>query len=288
MAPQHNFSTTDLDQTARGSVASPFLKWAGGKSRLLEQYAHLFPEDYGAYHEPFLGGGAVFFHLRPEQAALSDLNPRLIETWRVIRDQPQALMDRLEAHRMRHTAAYYYQARQRFNLPRGVDAVDRAALFIYLNKTCFNGLYRENRRGEFNVPVGRYVNPGVYDPMNIVAVSRSLQGVDLFHQGFDGVLERAESGDLVYFDPPYVPLSATSSFTNYLQSGFDMSLQIRLAQVFAELARRGCAVMLSNSDTPAVRELYAGWRIDRVMAPRSISMRASARGPVGEVLVRSW
>jgi DNA adenine methylase len=267
---------------------SPFLKWAGGKSRLLAQFEPFFPEHFERYHEPFLGGGAVFFHLRPEQASLSDLNGRLVACYRVIRDEPGALMERLDDHRRRHNRQYFYEARTRFNGARNMTDLDRAALFIYLNKTCFNGLYRENSRGEFNVPLGSYVDPAVYDPSTIEAVSQALQGVELRNEGFEGVAERAQAGDLVYFDPPYVPMSATSSFTNYTGAGFDLRLQERLAQLFDTLSRRGVYVMLSNSDTPVVRELFAGWRVESIRAGRSINSRGSGRGEVGEVLVCGW
>lgn len=267
---------------------SPFLKWVGGKGKLLGQYKSHFPEEFNRYHEPFVGGGAVFFHLDPGEARLTDVNARLIETYRVIRDDVGGLLERLDHHREQHDAAYYYRQRKRLNAPRGLSAADRAALFIYLNKTCFNGLYRENRRGEFNVPVGRYTNPSVFDVPNLVAASRALQDVELDVAPFTGVLDHAEEGDFVYFDPPYVPVSATSNFTGYAAGGFDEALQIRLAQTFAKLARRGCRVMLSNSDCAFVRELYAGWRIERVLAPRSINSKSSKRGAVGEVAVMSW
>lgn len=268
--------------------ASPFLKWVGGKGRLLGQYEDLFPESFERYHEPFVGGGAVFFNLAPEDARLSDYNGRLIETYTVIRDRLPELVERLQAHKARHDKTYYYRQRERMNAPRGLDAVGRAALFIYLNKTCFNGLYRENRRGEFNVPMGRYANPKVLDLQNLVAAHHALQGVELAQASFTSVLDHAQEGDLVYFDPPYVPVSATSSFTSYTKLKFDDALQIELAQTFAKLARRGCYVMLSNSDCDYVRELYAGWRIESVTAGRSINSRADRRGRVGEVVVCSW
>jgi DNA adenine methylase len=266
----------------------PFIKWAGGKSRLLAQYDAHFPDEFGAYHEPFVGGGAVFFYLRPAVATLSDINTTLIETWQAIRDDADAVIDRLEEHRARHDAQHYDRCRRRFNAPRSGSYVERAALFIYLNKTCFNGLYRENRRGEFNVPMGRYDNPALYDRANLLAAAQALQSVELRNEPFDGVLDRAQRGDLVYFDPPYLPMSRTASFTTYAAGGFDIDLQLRLARTFDELARRGCYVMLSNSDVPAAHELYRGWRIETISAPRSINARSDRRGPVSEVLVKNW
>lgn len=267
---------------------TPFLKWVGGKTRLLAQLDDLFPADFGHYHEPFVGGGAVFFHLGPPTATLSDINGRLIETYRAVRDDVDGLIERLDHHRRRHNRAYYYQSRSRLNAPRGLDSIDRAALFMYLNKTCFNGLYRENRSGEFNVPMGRYKDPSLYDESRLRAASRRLQQVDLRIDGFKNVLDRAEEGDFVYFDPPYVPLNATSSFTGYAKGGFDADMQVQLAQTFDALAKRGVFVMMSNSNAPLVHELYAGWRIEKVMAPRSINSRSDKRGAIAEVVVRSW
>ena len=267
--------------------AGPFLKWAGGKSRLLAAYADHFPERFGAYHEPFLGGGAVFFHLRPGQAVLSDANPRLIELWTVVRDEPEALWAQVRVHRGAHGRAYYYRCRDRFNAAQGLSRVERAGLFLYLNKTCFNGLYRENKRGEFNVPFGDYADPRIVTEEQLWAASRALRGVELRNEDFVGVVDRARPGDLVYFDPPYVPLSATSSFTSYHHKGFDLTLQAELAGLFHRLAERGVHVMLSNSDVPLVRELYQGWTLVEIRAPRSISRVGDQRHAVGELLVLS-
>jgi DNA adenine methylase len=279
---QSAFATVETKQ------ASPFLKWAGGKARLLEQFEQLMPSRFAGYHEPFVGGGAMYFHLRPQRASLSDLNDRLITTYRAIRDDVGGVMERLADHRKNHGATHFYECRKRFNARRELSDSDAAALFVYLNKTCFNGLYRENSRGEFNVPLGSYAQPTILDIEGLAAASRALQNSELRVAGFESVLDRARPGDLVYFDPPYVPVSRTSSFTSYTGAGFDSTLQVRLAQVFAELARRGVFVMLSNSDSRLVNELYAGWRIDRVRAPRSINSRATGRGAVSEVVVRSW
>ena len=272
---------------------SPFLKWVGGKSKLLPQYRELFPTGWRRYHEPFVGGGAVFFGLDPGPARLSDANGRLIETYRVIRDNLAELVDELEVHRQKHSEKYYYAQRTLLNAPRGATAVERAARFIYINKTCFNGLYRENSKGGFNVPIGDKPDqstkaPTLFDLSNLISVSRSLQGVELAVAPFDSVLTEAKPGDFVYFDPPYVPLSATSSFCNYTKDGFDDDLQIKLAQTFDRLARRGCYVMLSNSNSDFVRELYAGWRIETVYAGRSVNSRGDRRGKVKEVAVLSW
>jgi DNA adenine methylase len=273
------------EQLQNEVAPTPFVKWVGGKGKLLEQITPHLPSSFGTYHEPFVGGGALFFHLRPARAVLSDVNPRLVECYRVIRDRPWDLVERLEQHRAAHDENHYYFCRDRLNRGAETDEIERSALFIYLNKTCYNGLYRENRRGEFNVPVGRYDSPSVYDVDNLLAVSRALSDTEILHAPFSDVLERARPGDLVYFDPPYVPVSRTASFTGYVQGGFDDELQAALSRLFANLARRGVHVALSNSDAPLVRELYRGFRIETILAARAINSRASARGPVREVLV---
>lgn len=264
---------------------APFLKWAGGKARLVDQFRPYFPEDYGRYFEPFIGGGALYFRLQPEDAVISDVNERLIGAYIAIRDELPALMERLEFHTKKHSRDHYYRCRERLNHARGLSNVDRAALMIYLNKTCFNGLYRENRRGEFNVPIGSYVNPTIFREENLIAVSHQLQQTEIRVNSFEHVLERAQEGDFVYFDPPYVPLNATSSFTSYVGAGFDLQMQQRLAEVFTELAHRGCYVFLSNSDSEVVRELYRGWRMETVRAGRAINSKATGRNSVNELLV---
>lgn len=264
---------------------APFLKWAGGKARLIEQFLPYLPETFGNYYEPFIGGGAMYFHMQPEKAVISDVNERLIASYIAIRDELPALTERLEVHAAKHNRDYYYRARERFNHARNLSDLDRAGLMIYLNKTCFNGLYRENRRGHFNVPMGSYVNPTVFREQNLQAVSAQLQKTDIRVASFEHVLQHAKAGDLVYFDPPYVPLSATSSFTSYVGAGFDLAMQQRLAEVFTELAHRGCYVYLSNSDSEVVRELYRGWRMETIRAGRAINARAAGRGAVNELLV---
>lgn len=263
----------------------PFLKWAGGKARLIDQIEPFFPTEYGRYFEPFIGGGAFYFHMAPEDAVISDINERLVGAYQAIRDDLPELIERLEVLKKKHSRDHYYRCRTRLNHARSMSSVERAALLIYLNKTCFNGLYRENRRGEFNVPMGSYKNPKIFCEDNLVAVSAQLQNTELRVQSFEYVLDEAEPGDLIYFDPPYVPISATSSFTSYVGAGFDLQMQQRLAEVFTELAHRGCHVYLSNSDAPVVHELYRGWQIETVRAGRSINSKAKGRRRINEVLV---
>jgi len=266
-------------------AARPFLKWAGGKAQLLDQFSPHFPRHWKTFYEPFLGGGAVFFRLAqtyPERRyVLSDLNPELINAYVCVRDQVEDLIALLQEHQARHGRDYYYALRA----SKPTDPVQRAARLIYLNKTCFNGLYRENSRGEFNVPLGRYKNPTICDASGLRAASRVLQGVELHVRPFEWVVEQAEAGDFVYFDPPYYPVSATSNFTGYNGCGFGEADQVRLRDVFVSLAGRGVQVLLSNSDCEFVRQLYRDFVIYSVAAKRCINSRAERRGAVGEVLV---
>lgn len=269
--------------------ASPFLKWAGGKSQLLSTFDEFFPENFNRYFEPFVGGGAVFFHMTGRvddglAAHLSDLNDELINCYSVVRDNVEQLIKALKKHR--NESEYYYAVRA-MDTSR-MNAVQRAARLIYLNKTCFNGLYRVNSRGEFNVPFGSYKNPRTCDEDNLRAVSEALQHTKLVHQHFADALKEARKGDFVYLDPPYQPLSATSNFTSYTSKCFGEADQKKLAKVFAELDRRGCKVMLSNSDNEFVQELYAGFRQETVYANRAINCRADRRGRISELLVLNY
>lgn len=266
-------------------VPRPFLKWAGGKSQLLAQYARYFPNVLkGTYHEPFLGGGAVYFCLRPPKAVLSDLNSELIRCYRVIKDRPEELISDLLQHE--NTPDYYYHLRSLD--PAAMSDVERASRTIYLNKTCYNGLYRVNRTGQFNVPFGRYLNPRFCEPENIRAVSRQLQSAELLVASFERVLQRAKKGDFIYFDPPYHPLSPTSNFTAYTKGAFGVEDQRKLAKVFEALDSRGCLVMLSNSATPLVSRFYKRYAKVRVSASRAINSVASRRGRVSELLILNY
>ena len=276
--------TSALPTQAR-PPARPFLKWAGGKGRLIAQYRPHFPQHFGAYYEPFLGGGAVFFYLQPEQAVLSDVNPELVNVYTCVRDQIDDVLKYLETHACQHGHDYYYRIRA---LSPSTPA-ERAARFIYLNRTCFNGLYRENSKGQFNVPMGRYKKPKICDPVLLKAVSDVLQAVQIRQQPFETILKVAQSNqDFVYFDPPYHPISATSDFTAYSKGAFTAEDQTKLAQVFTELASRGVQVMLSNSDCPFIRDLYQAFNIYSVQAARAINSNPQKRGKITEVLVTSW
>ncbi len=277
-------------------AARPFLKWAGGKTQLLDAYQPLLPRlsSLATYHEPFVGAGAMYFHLRRTgfitgRAVLSDLNEDLVLTWQCVRDEPEALAARLAELIAVHDSDAFYRERERFNSP-GLPPLERAALLIYLNKTGFNGLFRVNKSGHFNVPVGRQstVRPSVPSAAQLQACSAALRGADILAAPFASVLDRAREGDFVYFDPPYVPVSATSTFTAYACDGFGEREQELLRDVFVQLDRRGCRVMLSNSGSFEVLRLYRDHDITQVSARRSINSKADARGPVTEVVIRNY
>lgn len=269
--------------------ARPFLKWAGGKWAIAHRIEDLLPHDVRdrVYREPFLGGGAMFFHLQPRRAVLSDSLVDLVDTYRVVQRGVGALITHLERLRATHSPEQFYQVRADFNEKKETPRVQRAAWLIYLNKTCFNGLFRTNRDGAFNVPVGRFTNPGIADPITLRNASAVLSGAELRREPFDHLLEHAEAGDTIYLDPPYVPLSRTASFCAYADGAFTLQDQARLADVFRALDARGCLLALSNSDTPEVRRLYAGYEISHIIAPRAISAKASTRGEVTELLIRN-
>jgi DNA adenine methylase len=273
-------------------AARPFLKWAGGKWSLAAEIASLLPVDLAdrAYREPFLGGGAMFFFLhgnrRPRESHLSDALADLVRTYGVVRDDATRLVRALERLRAAHDDAHYYRVRDAFNRLDQGTALQRASWLIYLNKTGYNGLFRTNRAGHFNVPVGRFVNPRVVDGPKMAAASVALRDASLRCASFEHLLDAASPGDVIYLDPPYVPLSRTANFSSYSTS-FGPTEQRRLADVFRKLDRRGCLLALSNSDTAEVRQLYDGFDLRPIVAPRSIGARGSARGSVTELLVRN-
>lgn len=268
--------------------ARPFLKWAGGKRQLLPQYAPYFPDlqAISHYYEPFIGSAAVYFHLQPLHATLSDRNQRLIEVYQVVQSQVEALIEALKGHL--NESDYFYRVRAQN--PAELTAVKRAARLIYLNKTCYNGLYRENQKGKFNVPFGRYVNPKICDADRLRAVSEQLQGIEILAADFETAVAAAQAGDFVYFDPPYAPLSKTSNFTSYDQYGFGEAEQIRLADTMHDLTRRGVQVMLSNSAAPLVSQLYEKptYTLIPIKARRNINSKAKKRGLIAELLILNY
>ena len=272
----------------------PFVKWVGGKRQLLKQFRDLGlypPENFdpitNTYFEPFVGGGAVFFDLLPETAYLSDLNNELVVTYNVIKNDVENLIKSLKKHKL--DKEYFLKIRAQN--PEKLSDLNTASRFIYLNRTCFNGMYRVNSKGGFNVPFGKYTNPLICDESNLRKASKALKNVEVKKQDYKEVLKKAKKGDFIYFDPPYYPVSKTASFTSYTSESFLDKEQIELRDTFVELHKRGCFVMLSNSDTPLINKIYSepkGLRITKVQAGRAINSDASKRGKITEVLVTNY
>lgn len=278
-------------------MVRPFLKWAGGKAKLAPQIVAAAPPVFHAYHEPFLGAGAVFFALESaglvREAFLGDANRDLIACYQAVRDDTESLIDVLERvaadYRSRDVAGraeLYYEQRA----AEPTTAIARAARFIFLNRTCYNGLYRVNRAGQFNVPHGRYKNPRIVDAEALRATAATLAGAELCAGDFEDACARAKRGDFVYLDPPYQPLSATSNFTGYTRTAFGLAAQARLRDVYEQLTLRGVAAMLSNSAHPVIAELYDGRGYTRKDVPmsRSINSVGTRRAAIPEYLITNF
>jgi DNA adenine methylase len=288
---------------ANVSFFLPFLKWAGGKRQMLGKIAPLVPPQFHNYFEPFLGGGALFFYLASRaqvdpnfsfHAFLSDSNPQLINAYLAVKDNVEQLIKILKRHQKnyeRSPETYYYQMRKQWDTDS--LTIDQAARLIALNRTCYNGLYRVNRQGKFNVPLGSYANPSICDEVRLrndsIALNRvsaSIKAID-----FELALKDAREGDFVYLDPPFDPLSSTSNFVSYTKDGFAVAEQKRLARVFKDLDRRGCRVLLSNSDTVMIRDIYSNYQRTTVLAQnvqRAINCRGALRTNSTELLITNY
>lgn len=281
-----------------GEKPKPFVKWVGGKRQLLKQFKsqHLYPPDEfnpitGRYFEPFVGGGAVFFDLLPKQAFLSDLNNELVVTYNVIKNNVEELVISLKKHKI--SKKYFLNIRAKD--PKKLSDIEVASRFIYLNRICFNGMYRVNSHGGFNVPYGKFTNPLICDDVNLRKISKALKYVLIKKQDYKEVLKKAKKGDFVYFDPPYYPINKTSNFTSYTKDVFLEKEQLELRDTFVELTKRGCFVMLSNSDTLFINTIYKEIeiknrliRVNKVYAGRMINSDASKRGKITEVLITNY
>lgn len=266
----------------------PIVKWVGGKRQLMFELLENMPKSYNRYFEPFVGGGALFFELQPEKGYISDLNEELINLYCVVRDNVDELIVDLKRHKI--SKEYFLKIRNidRTYQYKTLSNVEKASRFIYLNRTCFNGLYRVNSLGQFNVPFGSYKNPRIIDADNLINCSELLKNTIINCADFSTILNYIHEDDFVYFDPPYVPLNETSNFTSYTNNGFDLNMQYKLKAVCDELNSRGVKFMLSNSDTEFVNELYADYYIKKVYASRQINANANGRGKITEVLVRNY
>ena len=270
----------DEQKPPQGTLqARPFVKWVGGKRSIVPDLLARMPKTYGTYHELFVGGAALFFAVQPKSAYLSDINFHLVMTFRAVRDDVAGLIRNLKIHESRHDKDYYYRARTR--LFRERDPVKIAALVIYLNKTCYNGLYRVNKSGGFNVPMGDYKDPLIVDEENLANCSRVLRGVEIVQHSFSQV--KPKVGDFYYLDPPY-----HKTYTGYDGSGFGDKEHEALAAFCDEITKAGAFFMLSNSNTDFVRSLYKPYRIDTVAASRSVSCKGEQRGKENEIIARNY
>jgi DNA adenine methylase len=285
----HAESRSDSTKSGR-----PFLKWAGGKGQAFDQLSGYLPklDDQHRFFEPFLGGGAVFFSLLPKSARLSDSNRALVYSYQVVKDDVEGLISALGRLPPPKREEEYYAARTKYNrLQARISSLDKdqlttfAALFIWLNHLCYNGLYRVNKSGGFNVPYGYYRNPSIYDAGALRASSRALRDSSVLCADYEIALESAGRGDLAYLDPPYDPVSDTARFTSYTPVGFGADEQVRLSKVVHELVARGCRVVLSNSPSNRVRSLYEGYRMEIIRVPRAINCVGTRRSAVEELVV---
>ncbi len=278
--------------TENQQIENPtFIKWAGGKTQLLRQFSELYPQKFNRYFEIFLGSGAVFFNLKqkfnPTQSFLFDINEDLINTFKSVRDEVDELIPLLREHRDKdNNREYFNKQREQFNTMK--SGLEKAAIFIYLNKTCFNGLYRVNSDGKFNVPFGKYKKPAILQEVKLKMASKLLRGSELSVADFNESMKHAKENDFVYMDPPYFLLTKTASFTAYQKGGFFEKEQKQLSQSFKELDKKGCLLMQSNSDTPFIRELYSDFNILTVKARRAINCIGAKRGVINEIVIRNY
>ncbi|MDD3085252.1 MAG: DNA adenine methylase [Candidatus ainarchaeum sp.] len=284
-------------------MTKPFVKWAGGKNQLLKEISNEFPKEINNYYEPFVGGGAVLFYIleryKPKKVLISDTNEELINAYLMIKKNANELMIQLDKYKKKHSEKFYYSLRgletpttKKLGLVLSdfkykLDDIERAAKFIYLNKTCFNGLYRVNRDNKFNVPMGKYKNPEVYNKKNILELSKLLQNVDIKVMSFEEIIKYPKEKDFIYFDPPYDQLNE-SSFTSYTCIDFTRKDQVKLKEVFDKLNKKGCLILESNSSTKFMKELYRGYKIKEVLAKRLINCDGTKRNDVKEILIKNY
>ncbi len=280
--------TAFLAKTKDKIECRPYLKWVGGKSQLKAELICRLPMRFNRYFDPFVGGGALLFTLQPQQAFISDINHDLINTYQVVKDHIDELIHDLKQHI--YDKDYYLKVRNIDRKPEFSkwNNVQKASRFIYLNKSCFNGLYRVNSKGHFNVPFGRYTNPTLVDEINLRACSKALQNCQIGLHSFLAIEDMLSKDDFVYFDPPYVPLSATSNFTSYTQDGFGDDMQVALKNLCDRITDRGVNFMLSNSSAQLIFDLYADYKIELVYATRAINSKGDRRGKIPEVIVRNY
>lgn len=278
---------------AKNTLVVPVVKWVGGKRQIIDEIITYVPDSFSTYYEPFLGGGAVLFELQPKKAVVNDVNEELMNIYEVIKDNVDELIEGLKRHKIKNDKAYFYEIREldrdreQYNL---LTPVERASRIIYLNKTCYNGLFRVNKSGEFNAPFGNYKNPNIVNETTLRTVSAYFNKAKIRFtcQDFEDALKWSRKGAFVYLDPPYDPVSETASFTGYDKGGFDHNEQIRLKKTCDKLNKKGIKFLLSNSATDFIMDLYQDYKIEVIQAKRAINSKADRRGNVDEVLVMNF
>lgn len=280
--------------------AKPFIKWVGGKGKLVPELEKYFPKKFNRYFEPFVGGGALFYEVIKKNnivfSSINDINKKLIVTYKQIQQDPKKIISLLKNIEneykklsLEEQKEYFYKIRKKYN-EESLDNITIAVYLIFLNKTCFNGMYRENSKGGYNIPFGDQKNPTICDEKNILAVSKCLKNTEINNLSFEEAVEKCKKGDFIYFDPPYYPISATSSFTSYSKNSFGPREQEKLRDVFIKLAKKGCFVMLSNSNTDFIRETYKEYKdyFKYIYATRSINSNGNKRGKILEIAITNY
>lgn len=275
----------------KNKLVAPVLKWVGGKRQLIDEIEKVLPKKYGTYYEPFIGGGAVLFALQPDKAVINDINSELINLYNTIKNDVEELISDLSKHK--NESEYFYEVREmdrRKEIYTNLTSVEKASRMIYLNKTCFNGLFRVNKAGEFNSPFGNYKNPNIINEVTLRAVSNYFNkaNITFLNGDFEDALRNIRKGSFVYLDPPYDPVSSSANFTGYDKGGFGRQQQIRLKELCDTLDKKGVKFLLSNSSTDFINELYSQYEIIKVKAKRNINSNGDLRGEVDEVLVRNY
>jgi len=273
----------------------PFLKWVGGKARVIAQLEQLFPESFNNYFEPFVGGGAVYFDTNAKTATINDINKSLIGSYINVRDNVDLLINKLNSLQKQYykldedqQKEMFYRIRNEYNNAKNYSSVKKSSLLIFLNKTCFNGMYRENKSGGFNVPFGKHRKPTICDETNLRAVSEQLKNTIILSGSYKKAVENAKAGDFIYFDPPYHPLNSTSSFTSYSQDDFIEKDQVELKELIDDLTARGCKVMMSNSYSKFIINLYKDYKQYKIAVGRSINSNGAKRGKIAEIVVTNY
>ncbi len=284
-------NSTRITNSAENKDAKPFLQWVGGKREMIPQYKDYFPKKYNQYFEPFLGGGAMFFELTPPKSFLNDNNPELFETYKGVRDFPEMVISILNNLKERHSEELYTHMRgldRQYDLFKDFRDYEIAARMIYLNQTCFNGVYRVNQKGQFNVPIGSSLNRLICDKETVLKASKILKKATIQCADFETAIKDVKKGDLVFLDPPYYPISKNSDFTRYTKEKFYQEDQIRLKKTIDQLSNKGAYIMLANSDCDFIRNLYKKFNIRTVQSTRSLNCKSSKRGKVSEVLITNY